>query len=37
MEGNQPGMGERLVHVQEDLNLEKFNRRVVDLLSRGPK
>ena len=32
--GNQPGMGERLVHVQTELNLEKFNKRVIDLLSR---
>ncbi len=31
--GNQPGLGERLVHLQTDLNLEKFNKMVVDLLS----
>jgi purine nucleosidase len=30
----QPGLGERLVHLQTDLNLERFNRLVVDLLSR---
>lgn len=33
-EGNQPGLGEQLVHVQADLNLEKFNQRVIDLFSR---
>ena len=32
--GNQPGLGEQLVHVQTDLDLEKFNRMVIDLLSR---
>jgi inosine-uridine nucleoside N-ribohydrolase len=32
--GNQPGLGEQLVHVQTDLNLEKFNKMVVNLLSR---
>ncbi|HZQ93094.1 MAG TPA: nucleoside hydrolase [Terriglobales bacterium] len=31
-----PGLGERLVYVHTDLDLEKFNRMVVDLLSRGP-
>ena len=36
-EGNQPGMGERLVHVQTELDLEKFNRMVVELLARGAK
>ena len=36
-EGHQPGMGERWVHVQTDLDTEKFNRMVVDLLSRGSK
>lgn len=30
----QPGLGEQLVHLQIDLNLERFNRLVVDLLSR---
>jgi len=32
--GSQPGMGERLVHVQTDLDLDKFNGMVVDRLSR---
>jgi purine nucleosidase len=36
-EGNQPGLGERLVHVQTDLDLPKFNKIVIDLLSRGAK
>ena len=35
--GNQPGLGEQLVHVQTDLDLDKFNRTVIDLLSRPPK
>lgn len=35
--GNQPGLGEQLVQVQTDLNLEKFNKMVIDLLSRPPK
>lgn len=35
--GNQPGLGERLVHVQTDLEVAKFNRMVVDLLSRRSK
>jgi inosine-uridine nucleoside N-ribohydrolase len=35
--GNQPGLGEQMVHVQTDLNLEKFNKMVIDLLSRPPK
>jgi hypothetical protein len=30
-------MGEQMVHVQTDLNLEKFNRMVIELLSRGPQ
>lgn len=34
---NQPGLGEQVVHVQTDLNLEKFNRMVIDLLSGPPK
>jgi purine nucleosidase len=34
VEGDQPGMGEQLVHVQTDLDLDKFNRMVIDLLSR---
>lgn len=35
VKGEEPGLGERQVHVQTDLNLEKFNKFVVDLLS-GP-
>jgi purine nucleosidase len=35
--GNQPGLGEQLVHVQTDLNLEKLNYTVKDLLSRPSK
>jgi inosine-uridine nucleoside N-ribohydrolase len=35
--GNQPGLGERLVHVQTDLDLAKFNKMVISLLSRGPR
>lgn len=35
--GNQPGLGERLVHVQTDLDLPKFNNMVIDLLSRPSK
>ena len=31
---NQPGLGEQVVHVQTDLNLDKFNKMVIDLLSR---
>jgi len=34
---NQPGLGEQQVHVQTDLDLEKFNRRVIELLSQPPK
>jgi inosine-uridine nucleoside N-ribohydrolase len=37
MPGNQPGLGEQLVHVQTDLDLEKFNKMVIELLSRSPK
>jgi purine nucleosidase len=33
-EGNQPGLGERLVHLQEDLDLPKFNAMVIDLFCR---
>jgi inosine-uridine nucleoside N-ribohydrolase len=33
-EGNQPGLGEQKVHVQQDLDLEKFNAMVIDLFSR---
>jgi purine nucleosidase len=32
--GNQPGMGEQLVHVQTELDAEKFYRELVELLSR---
>ena len=32
--GNQPELGEQLVHVQTDLNLKKFNSTLMDLLSR---
>ena len=35
--GSQPGLGEQLAHVQSDLDLEKFNKAVIDLLSRPPK
>jgi purine nucleosidase len=35
--GNQPGLGEQLVHVQTDLDLAKFNKMVIELLSRPPK
>jgi purine nucleosidase len=35
--GNQPGLGEQLVHAQTDLDLAKFNRMVVDLLSSPPR
>jgi purine nucleosidase len=37
MPGNQPGLGEPLVHVQTDVDLEKFNKMVIDLLSRPPR
>jgi inosine-uridine nucleoside N-ribohydrolase len=33
-EGNQPALGEQKVHVQQDLDLEKFNAMVIDLFSR---
>jgi len=32
--GNQPGMGEELVHVQTELDADKFYRELIDLLSR---
>ncbi|MFY9646227.1 MAG: nucleoside hydrolase, partial [Terriglobales bacterium] len=35
--GSQPGLGEQLVHVPTDLDLDKFNRMVIDLLSRPPR
>jgi len=34
--GEHPGLGEKLVHVQTDLDLDKFNKSVIDLLSRPP-
>lgn len=35
--GNQPGLGEQLVHVQTDLNLDKFNGMVIEYFSRPPR
>ena len=35
--GNQPRLGEQPVGVQEDLNVEKFNKMVINLLSRPAK
>lgn len=35
MPGSQPGLGEQLVHVQTELDLERFNRELIELLS-GP-
>ena len=32
--GSQPGLGEQLVHVQQDLNLEKFNKMFIALMTR---
>jgi inosine-uridine nucleoside N-ribohydrolase len=32
-EGSQPGLGEQLVHVQQELNLEKFNKMFIDLMT----
>jgi purine nucleosidase len=34
MPGNQPGMGEQLVHVQTELDVNRFYRELIDLLSR---
>jgi len=34
---NAPGLGEQVVHVQTELDLEKFNKMVIGLLSKGPK
>jgi inosine-uridine nucleoside N-ribohydrolase len=34
MPGNQPGLGEQLVHVQTELDLDRFNRELIELLSR---
>jgi len=36
-EGDQPGLGENLVNVQEDLNLDKFYSQLIHLLSTGPQ
>jgi inosine-uridine nucleoside N-ribohydrolase len=33
-EGNQPGLGEQFVHVQTELNLEKFYKMFIDLMTR---
>ena len=33
-EGNQPGLGEQLVHVQQELDLEKFNKMFIALMTR---
>jgi purine nucleosidase len=33
-EGSQPGLGEQLVHVQQEVNLEKFNKMFIDLMTR---
>jgi hypothetical protein len=33
--GQQPGMGEQLVQVQQDLDKEKFYKKYVDLLTRS--
>jgi len=35
--GSAPGLGEQVVHVQTELNLEKFNKMVIELLSKGPQ
>jgi inosine-uridine nucleoside N-ribohydrolase len=35
--GSAPGLGEQVVHVQTELNLERFNKMVIELLSRGPR
>jgi hypothetical protein len=32
--GTQPGLGEQLVHVPLELNLEKFDKMFVDLMTR---
>ncbi len=34
--GSQPGLGEQLVHVQDELNTEKFYRMFIDAMSRTP-
>jgi inosine-uridine nucleoside N-ribohydrolase len=35
-EADHPGLGEQLVHVQEELDVDKFNELLIDLLSRAP-
>ena len=32
--GNQPGLGEQLVHVPQELDLEKFDKMFIDLMTR---
>ena len=34
LEGNQPGLGEQLVHVPTEVNRDKFYKMLIDLLSR---
>lgn len=34
MEGNQPGVGEQFVHIPLDLNLEKFDKLFIELMTR---
>jgi len=36
-EGDQPGLGEQLVHMQTDLDLEKFYKMLIGLFSRPPR
>jgi inosine-uridine nucleoside N-ribohydrolase len=33
-EADHPGLGEQLVHVQEELDVDKFNKLLIDLLTR---
>ncbi len=37
IEGEQPGLGEQLVHVQQDAKLEQFYKMLIDLFSRPPR
>jgi purine nucleosidase len=37
LEGEQPGLGEQLVHVQTDLKLDQFYKMLIDLFSRPPQ
>ena len=37
MPANAPGLGEQVVHVQTELDVDKFNKMVRELLSKGPK